>query len=261
MLTKILAAPALLAAASLMATPAAAVELARSSSAPVGSPVEAASNYGPWGGVGIGGGWGWGGGGYRGGHHRRGGASDILTGVLILGTIAAAANAANRARARGSYPNRYPYPNSYPNPNRYPYPDRSNPYRPPNQDRQGDWRPGGPQGLEGAANMCLREVERNARAREVTRVERTANGWLVTGAMADGAAFNCSIGGDGRIESVDVGGRAQSYGQADRRYDDQRYRPAAGADSGAAGPQPAYPGGPLPGEDAEAQAPGNPPGS
>lgn len=231
--SKFLAVPAVLAALSLIATPAAAVEL------PIAreTPSEATSHYGPY--VSAGWGWGWGRG-HRGRHHRRGStAGDILTGVLILGTIAAVANAARRSSERRSYPERYPNP------------DRRYDYRP-------DGPPNGPQGLEGAADLCLREIERNARAREVSRVERTAGGWLVTGSMADGAGFSCSIGADGRIESVDVGGRAQELGSADdRQYDDERYRSAradveATADLEAnaeAGPQPEYPGGPLPGED------------
>lgn len=230
MLIRLLAAPAVLAAASLAAMPAEAAihSVARA------APVEAASHYGPY--VGVGSGWGWGGG-YRERHHRRGSAAgDILTGVLILGTIAAVASAANKARDRRSYPERYPYP-----------------------ERRGDYRPNGPQGLEGAADLCLREVERNARAREVTRVERSARGWLVTGAMADGSGFTCSIGADGRIEGIDVGGRARTYGEADRQYDDNRYRSARAATE--AGPearadaQPAYPGGPLPGDDLAPAAP------
>lgn len=228
--SKFLILPAVVAAVSLAASPAAAVDLPVASHAPV----EATSHYGPWVSVGIGGGWG---GGYRGRHHRhRRGSTvgDILTGVLILGTIAAVANSAKRAQQHRSYPDRYPYP-----------------------ERRGDYRPDGPQGLEGAADMCLREVERNARAREVTRVERSAGGWLVTGAMVDGLAFSCSIGADGRIERVDVGGRAQEIGSADRQHDDERYRSArADVDVAAdTGPQPAYPGGPLPGEEADAETP------
>ena len=232
-LTKALSAPAVLAALSLTAMPTAAAELPTIFHAPVA----AASHYGPY----YGGGWG---GRYR---HRRGSsAGDILAGVLILGTIAAVASAASKsAQQRRGYPDRYPYPDR-------PYPDRRGDYRtsgPPN----------GPQGLEGAADLCLREVERNARAREVTRVERSASGWLVTGAMADGSGFSCSIGADGRIDRVDVGGQVQGYEGADRQYDDERYRSAraeadGSMDAGAeAGPLPAYPGGPLPGEAADGE--------
>ena len=231
---KFLAAPAVLAAVSLVATPAAAVELPSVSHQ---SPTQEVSQYGGFG-------WGWGGG-YRGRHHRHRGrttAGDVLAGVLILGTIAAVANAASKANQRPRYPDRYPYP-----------------------DPRNDYRP---QGLEGAADLCLREVERNARAREVTRVERSASGWLVTGQMADGEAFSCSIGADGRIEAIDVGGRAQSYGEADRQYGEDVYR-SARADTevetdvevtaeAEAGPQPDYPGGPLPGDEGEVEVESDP---
>lgn len=210
---KFLAAPAVLAAASLLATPAAAIE--RPGHAPTA--VEAAAHYGP--------GWGWGGG-YR--HHRhrnRTSAGDVLAGVLIIGTIAAIANAASRANERRGYP----YPE------RYPYPDR-----------RGDYRDRAPQGIDGAADLCLREIERDARVREVTRVERTAAGWTVSGDMADGAGFTCSIGPDGRIDDVTIGGRVQGYAGPDNQYGDDRYLAARAAAD--AGTLPAYPGGPLPGE-------------
>lgn len=224
--TKAFAAPAVLAAASLVAMPAAATELPTSSHITV-APVANQARIG----IGWGSGWGWGGRHHRHHRHRGSTAGDILPGVLILGTIAAVASAASKANDRRDYPVRYPYP------------DPRGEYRP-------DYRADGPQGLEGAANLCLREVERNARAREVSRVERNAGGWLVAGAMADGSAFSCSIGADGRIDRVEVGGSAQTYGDAGTREDDDRYRSARA--EGTAAAQPAYPGGPLPGEDPEA---------
>jgi len=219
--TRIFAVPALVAALSLTATPAAAVELPTSQNVEI----HAASNYG----------WGW-----RHGHrHRHRGrttAGDVIGAVLVLGTIAAVANAAAKAeRAR-----------SYPYPDRYPERDRR-------WDDRRDYRPNGPQGIEGAADMCLREVERDARARDVTRVERNASGWLVTGEMADGAGFTCSIGADGRIENIEVGGRAQVLGEYEARSEDEgeAYR-SAEVEAGS-GAQPAYPGGPLPGEAVEGE--------
>ena len=240
---KAFAAPAVLAAVSLVAMPAEAAALPRVSHQSVG----AVNQYGGVG-IGIGGGWGWGGG-YRDRHHRRGrgvDAGDVLAGVLILGTIAAVANAATKAnRERRPYPERYPYPDRRDDNRRY-------------DNRGYDVPRGGPQGLEGAADLCLREVERDARVREVSRVERSSGGWLVTGAMVDGNSFSCSIGADGRIDRIDVGGRAQTYGAnasgtaEDRQYDDDRYRSArAEMDARATDSdvRPAYPGGPLPGED------------
>lgn len=234
--TKAFAAPAALAAASLVTVPAEAAVFPH----PNHQPVESVSHYGGFG-IGIGGGWG---GGYRGRHHRRSrgvDAGDVLAGVLIIGTIAAVANAATKANRE-----RRPYPERYPNPDR-------------RYDTRGyDDARGGPQGLDGAADLCLREVERDARVREVTRVERDADGWLVTGALADGRGFSCSIGVDGRIDRVDVGGRNQVFGGEDRQYDNDRYRTvraamdARGAESDL---RPAYPGGPLPGEEFEGDVP------
>lgn len=183
----------------------------------------------------------------------------MLAGVLILGTIAAVANAASRNSQRRAYP----YPDR-PYPDR-PYPDRPYDYR---ADNDRDQRP---RGLDSAADMCLREVERDARVREVTSVQRNAGGWYVTGSLASGTGFACSIGADGRIDRVDIGGQAQGYGTVpDRQYGEDVYRSArAGADAaggtgatggavgaGYDGPQPAYPGGPLPGEEPDEDAPG-----
>lgn len=228
MFRKTIAAPALLAVASLVTTPAAATELP----AAPRLPVETAHSYGPYVSAGWGGGWGWGGG-YRHRRHRGSTAGDILTGVLILGTIAAVANAANKANQRPRYPERYPYP-----------------------DRR-EYRPDVTDGLDNAADLCVREIERDARTRDVTRVERDAGGWLVSGTMADGGLFNCWIGSDGRIDRVEVGGRSRSLSDIDRQLDEDTYRSArASADlSVEAEARPAYPGGPLPGEDVEEDSP------
>ena len=228
-LTKAFAVPAILAAFSVSAAPAAAAALAV---APAHSPVEATSHYGPYGY------------GYRDYRHRgRGDAGGILAGVLILGGIAAVASAASRDAQRNRS---YPYPQRYPS-----YPQQN--YRTPN-------------GIDGAVNMCVREVERSARIGQVDRAERTSGGWLIAGSMADGAAFSCSIGRDGRIDHLDVGGRAAPYGVNDSQYDDDTYR-SARADTDRAppaaedGPLPAYPGGPLPGESPDDAAPDSNPGA
>lgn len=232
--TKRFAVPALIAALSLTATPVAAAEL------PVlrddgPAQVSKAINYG--------GGWGR----HRYRHRGRSTAGDVLGAVLVIGTIAAVANAASKAQYRRGYP--YPAP--------YPYPDRR------------DYRPNAPRGVEGAADMCLREIERDARVEDVAHVERNASGWIVTGEMADGDGFTCTIGDDGRIERIEVGGRpslppyeARSMGGRDDvapvpeiEADDvplRDYPTGAEADVEAQtddGPQPAYPGGPLPGDE------------
>lgn len=222
--TRTFAVPALLAALSLSATPAAAAELPNiASEAPAQASATVSSYHG---------GWGW----NR--HHRyrhrnRTTAGDVLAGVLILGTIAAVANAASKANRERDY--RYPV--------RYPYPDRR------------DYRPSAPRGVEGAADLCLREIERDARVEDVTRVERNASGWLVTGEMAGGEGFTCSIGADGRIDRIEIGGRAKEPGDYEARSaaEDDTYRSeTVEADSEE---QPAYPGGPLPGDEAGDETP------
>lgn len=237
--TKAFAVPALLAAVALAAVPAAAAEwptVRGDTSVQVG--VETADYGGGWGGR------------HRYRHRGRSGAGDVLGAVLVIGAIAAVANAATKAqRQRG-----YPYPDRYPS-----YPDRR------------DYRPNGPQGLEGAADLCLREIERDARVEDVARVERNAAGWLVTGNMADGAGFTCSIGADGRIDRIEIGGRgplprdyeARSEGRGERyrggEVEDGPLRdyPAdveAEAEADDA-PLRDYPGGPLPGQTDEDDAP------
>ena len=154
---------------------------------------------------------------------------DVIAGVLVIGAIAAIASAAKSNRNR-----EYRYPQRYPAPDR-PYDYRSNPT---------DWRSGDGRGLDRAVDMCARELERTARVDTVDAVERNGYGWRVTGRLGNGDAFTCSIGNDGRIESIDTGNRGATN---DRQWDDDGYAAARAAQDGAAAP--AYPGGPLPGED------------
>ncbi len=176
---------------------------------------------------------------YRYRRHRGVDAGDVIAGILILGGIAAVANAAKGSRER--YPQRDA---------RYPDP------------RRGDSRYDDGRGIDRAVTMCVDAIERDTRVETVDAVNRDARGWNVTGTLFDGQDFSCSIGADGRIEAIDYGrgsARFESYGDDeqgygyeasdegdDRQYDDAYYT-AARARSDAV--QPAYPGGPLPGED------------
>lgn len=205
---------AALVSASLLATPAAAAVMPVTRNADVASTAIPSTAHSGWGR-------------YR--RHDRIDAGDVLAGVLILGGIAAVANAASSANRRERS---YPYPPRYPD------------QRPQNRT---DAR-----GIDGAVDMCVREVERNARVAEVDRVERDAAGWRVSGSVATGGSFDCSIGADGRIDRLDVNARGgASYGVEDRQYDDDAYYSARARIDAAPvqGPQPAYPGGPVPGED------------
>ena len=171
---------------------------------------------------------------YRHRRHRGVDAGDVIAGVLILGGIAAVASAASSSRDR--------------NP-RYPDPQR------------GDYRNDDTRGLDRAVSICVDEIERNARIQTVDAVNRNARGWSVTGSMYDGQSFSCSIGENGRIDAIDYGRGGATYGNGysdggysydanngidDRQYSDDYYAAARARTESAI---PAYPGGPLPGEE------------
>ncbi len=209
------AVPALLAALSLTAIPAEAAEL------PVAAPSHIAVDVAPA----------WSPGQDTAANHRwrryrrnRVDVGDVVAGVLIIGGIAAIANAAKRERYR----------------------DRNGDWRyPDNRDyRSGDYRDdAGSRGLDRAVEQCVAEIERDQRVQRVDSVDRDGNGWRVTGSLYNGAGFTCSIGEDGRIENLDTGGQADPYrsgeagsdygapedrpyqegGSDDRQWDDDRY--------------------------------------
>lgn len=174
---------------------------------------------------------------YRRYRHNRGiDAGDVIAGVLILGGIAAVANAANKSRDDRRYPRSDPryrtdYPRDY----------RSQRYD--NRYDRGD-------GIDRAVDMCMREIERDRRVESVDSVDRTGQGWRVTGRIYNGDGFACMIGNDGRIGDVTYGGRTAARVE-DRQWDDERYAQArrrADANGYPATTQPAYPGGPVDGD-------------
>lgn len=242
--SKFAAVPAALAAASLVAVPAAGAELPRAAAPQAALPVAAAWTmddevYD---------------------HHRRRyrhrrdrgvSAGDVLAGVLIIGGIAAVASAATKS-GRDNRDRRYRDAN-------YRYPDR-----------RGDSRyAAGDSGIDRAVSMCMREIERDVRVDTVDNVRRTGEGWMVSGRLYNGDGFTCRIDSRGRIDSVDFGARDDEFaGVGDRQYDDDRYRsawadvdaqrgdaPAPTRGYAQAYPQPqarqsqpAYPGGPIDGD-------------
>ncbi len=162
-------------------------------------------------------------------HHDRIDAGDVLAGVLILGTIAAVASAASKPKQPRNYPGT---PTDY----------RGNP------------RNSGSQGIDRATDMCVREIERDVRVDGVDGVTRTGDGWRVTGSLYNGEGFSCEIGSDGRIDDISYGGRRDRQSSTDRQYDDDRYA-QAWINKDTANPEksapakPAYPGGPVPGDE------------
>lgn len=192
--------------------------------------------------------------------YRRGpGLGDVLAGVLIVGAIAHVAKSASRDDRR---------------------------YRERNRDYRRDVRWDDERGIDRAVSMCIDAVERERRVDSVERVDRTARGWMVEGTVSRGDRFTCRIGDNGRIEAIDFGGRGARYDDEDRdydgryddigyddddarddrqgeyddrQYDDDRYASewsrvdsdtADDVPATAQAEQPAYPGGPVDGEDA-----------
>jgi hypothetical protein len=200
---------------------------------------------------------GWGCGRHRGWRRNRVDAGDVLIGAAIIGGIAAIASSNNRrTRERDVV-----------------VVERDGDWRDDNRrfdDRRTDRRNTGSSGLDSAVDQCLTRIERDVRVESVDNVERTARGWQVSGALFNGSPFECRIGNDGRIEGVDFGGgfAGGDWGGApvdpaaprsDGQWSDDRYAAARLAVGAATQPQasppvsaaslPAYPGGPIPGEE------------
>ncbi|MFB0611042.1 hypothetical protein [Aurantiacibacter poecillastricola] len=189
-------------------------------------------------------------------HHRRGGvdAGDVIAGVVVLGALAAIVGSSrDRDRDRERYDNRRIDSRDY---DRRDYESR---------------------GIENAVDMCVEEVEyRDTRVDNVERADRSASGWTVSGTLDNGERWTCLIDNAGDVRSIDYDeGFAQtrtvSRGQqlSDAAYRNARastrtavddtytYDASPAADAPynydavpeADGPRPAYPGGPLPGEE------------
>lgn len=214
--------------------------------------------------------------------HRRGwrrnriGAGDVLIGAAIIGGIAAIASSNNRRqRDRDVVIVERDVRDPAYNPR---YDERRADYR--QDDRRDNSRAGlrgtGASGLDNAVDQCMTRIERDVRVDSVDNVERTGAGWLVSGALFNGSGFQCRIGNSGQIEGIDYGGGFSSApagdftDRAEGQWDDQRYADARVAMGGPVRPDidapqtfaapsasvpvasdrmPAYPGGPIPGED------------
>ena len=181
-------------------------------------------------------------------------AGDVIVGVAILGGIAAIASAANKNK-RDRYDDRR-YRNDYQR--RY---QSSN--------------------LDQAVSACTDAISRDVRVESVDSVARVGEGWQVAGRLYNGNAFTCDVSANGRIDRIDYAGNfsgAAADGEAyrstevtdDKQWSDDEYYEARQSQGGTytatpvrgepeqvaqvevdpeQGPQPAYPGGPLPGED------------
>ena len=176
---------------------------------------ETAQRHRGWGGRDDYGSWG------RHRHYRRGPSTgDVLAGVLIIGGIAAIAAAASKQnRDRDDRPRTYPDDPRAPD-----YRDRNAPYRGASPARPS--YAGG--GLDRAADMCVREVERDERVDEVQNVARGPGGWRVEGDLRNGRNFRCMLDNDGRITAVDLDAAPHAGAAADGQWDDDAYARARG---------------------------------
>lgn len=195
----------------------------------------------------------------------------MIAGAAVIGGIAAIASANNRRRDRDVVVVER---------------DRRDDDRRFDDRGQSNPRSSGSSGLDSAVNQCTREIERDVRIDSVDGATRVSSGWVVTGSIFDGSGFTCEIGNDGRISDVqygrfrgsaggtsDSGGRAAAGQWSDDRYANarasmngqyntystaerfadagtaQRERPAEPLVPLTSDRLPAYPGGPLPGEE------------
>lgn len=195
-------------------------------------------------------------------------AGDVVLGAVLIGGIAALISSENRRQRERERDvvvvERDPY-------------IRDRDYR---DDRRAPPRSSGASGLDNAANMCVDRIERERRVETVDNVARNAAGWQVTGALAGGGSFDCRIGNDGQIEAVDYGAGAAASA-SDGQWSDDTYAaartalggtvrpdmavqettvrvaggPAAPASRSVSDRMPAYPGGPIPGEEIPENAP------
>jgi hypothetical protein len=225
---------------------------------------------------------GWGGGWNRGWRRNRIDGGDILIGAAIIGGAIAIANSNNRRQRERDVVIVQRDAD---------FRDRAWDRR---DERRFDRREGprgtGAAGLDNAVTMCLDRIERDVRVDSVDNVERTASGWRVSGALFNGAPFQCRIGNGGQIDRIDYGDGGGRFGfgesaervapAAEGQWSEQRYAEARSGLGGAVRPDlavseawmpagagvrepslrtarrdaasaalPAYPGGPIPGED------------
>ncbi|MEQ1499605.1 MAG: hypothetical protein ABL914_13195 [Novosphingobium sp.] len=132
-------------------------------------------------------------------HRDRVDVGDVLTGILIIGGIAAIASAAsssNRDRDR-QREDRQDHDQDYPQ-------DRGPGYAPA-VEASPSWTEGG---VGAAVDRCMQELSSGAGRDEIESVNRAGQGWRVQGRTGQGKAFSCTVDGSGRIRNISVEGEA-----------------------------------------------------
>lgn len=183
-------------------------------------------------------------------HHDGVDAGDVIAGVAVIGVLAAIAGAASDNRRE----------------ERVVYRDRPEPYREPYRDYGRESRGWNSGGIDSAVDECVNQVERgNDRVVSVDSAARDASGWQVQGTLDTGSFFSCRLDNEGRIRAIDLGDdfaaieSAAPQSPPQPQLSDEAYAQARAAtrnsppegtvDADLDGPLPAYPGGPLPGEE------------
>lgn len=124
-------------------------------------------------------------------------AGDVLTGILIIGGIAAitdAARDAERERERRRRDRDYDYEND----RDY----RAGEYDRDYADRREADRYARSVSPSQAAEACLDEVRDLGDAQDIDLVRRAGDGWQVEGRMDDGTPYSCAIGADGSVREI-----------------------------------------------------------
>lgn len=142
-------------------------------------------------------GWGWNDGWGRHRHRDRIDAGDVLTGILIVGGIAAVVSAASshdRDRDRRRDDRR----------------DRDDDYQ---GQSAGGYQPAPAQGpswnqggIGSAVDRCMTEIARGDGRDQVEGVSRAGDGWRVQGRTGEGQGFSCTVDASGRIRNISVEG-------------------------------------------------------
>lgn len=160
-------------------------------------------------------------------HHDDGiDAGDVFAGILILGGIAAIASAASSSKDKKA-------DDEY----RYPEPDyRGSDYR--GADTRGrDWDQSSSRdasrSIDLAVDACTGAAGREGAVADIYGVQRTGNGYQVSGRLENGDEFACTATGDGRIDELTIDGRkvaSRDLAAPPAESGDDRYDTAAAPD-------------------------------
>jgi len=170
--------------------------------------------------------------------HRGGGSTvgNVLTGLLVIGGIAAVAKAIDKdqeKRRRDRTQGRdYPYPDE---PYDYRDGDSDDPVAERDYGRDEPASRRDPRATDRAVDACAAEAERSGRVDEIFDVDEVDGEWRVKGDYADGRDFTCTVDRNGRAY-VGLEPRAQndvrerSWDQAGEAQADDRYATAQAPD-------------------------------